>query len=43
MVNELSFTSKGVNYMKDPFMNVADFINETITMTHPYYWTIIKL
>ena len=32
-----------INYTRSPFMDVVDFIVKTYTMTHPQYWTIIKL
>ena len=32
-----------INYMKGTFMDTVDFIIKTSTMTHPDYWTIIKL
>ena len=32
-----------INYTKGPFMDVVDFIIKTSTMTHPAYWTIMKL
>ena len=32
-----------INYTNGPFMDMVDFINKTPTMTHPDYWTIIKL
>ena len=32
-----------INYTKGPFMDVVDFIIKTPIMTHPGYWTIIKL
>ena len=32
-----------INYTKGPFMEVVDFTFKTSAMTHPDYWTIIKL
>ena len=32
-----------INYTKGTFMDLVDFIIKTSTMTHPGYWTIIKL
>ena len=32
-----------IDYSKDLFMDVVDFIIKTATRKHPDYWTIIKL
>ena len=32
-----------INYKRGSFMDVVDFIIKTSSMTHPDYWTIIKL